>query len=75
MTGEVEKIFNPSIGILLGHPYTDGCAMRRGILRMCQGMRLGGELSEVPISEEGFLETRELGSGLSKSLKIFFPKR
>ena len=50
--------FNSGTRKLDGHKFTDMRTMRTGILGMCQDIGLGGRLSELPISREGFLEEK-----------------
>jgi hypothetical protein len=56
---EKEEVFNEKTRRLDGHRLTDIRVMRSDIMKMCQEMRLGGELSIMPISKEGFLECSE----------------
>jgi len=57
---EKEEVFNEKTRRLDGHRFTDIRTMRTGIMGMCQDMPLlGGTLSEVPISKEGFLKCSE----------------
>jgi len=43
------------------HKFLDFGVMRSGILEVCQGMRLGGELSQRQITPEGFLASKRRG--------------
>lgn len=54
-----DEFFDDSTRRLVGHKFTDMGTMRKGILEMCQGMGLGGELKIRPVSREGFLESQE----------------
>jgi hypothetical protein len=54
-TGKRGEKFDPETRMLKGHKFTDMSVMRTGIMQMCQGMGLGGDLSKLPVSQDGFL--------------------
>ena len=50
-----------TVGESVGHKFINAEIMRRGILEMCQEMKLGGdELSQRLITQEGFLGKKKV---------------